>query len=69
MPPEPGKEAANGFQQQIAEGRLTAEELLNRYCALVYSKTGSYVETAKRLGLDRRTAKARIERGQGKITG
>jgi hypothetical protein len=41
-------------------GRLTAEELLSRYCALVYRQTGSYEETARRLRLDRRTVKSKV---------
>jgi transcriptional regulator with PAS, ATPase and Fis domain len=41
---------------------LTADELLRRYCTLVYAKTGSYEETARRLQLDRRTVKSKIER-------
>jgi hypothetical protein len=41
-------------------GGLTAEELLRRYCTLVYARTGSYVETARRVGLDRRTGRERI---------
>jgi transcriptional regulator with PAS, ATPase and Fis domain len=41
-------------------GRLTAEELLSRYCILVYRQTGSYEETARRLGIDRRTVKSKI---------
>ena len=43
------------------EGRLTAEELLSHYCALVYGRTGSYLEAARRLGLDRRTVKSKID--------
>ena len=46
---------------EATEGRLTAEELLEHYCSLVYERNGSYVETAKRLGLDRRTVKAKVE--------
>ena len=41
-------------------GALTANELLTRYCTLVYSQTGSYEETARRLDIDRRTAKAKV---------
>lgn len=43
-------------------GGLTASELLSRYCTLVYSQTGSYEETARRLGIDRRTVKAKVSR-------
>ncbi|HEY4359361.1 MAG TPA: sigma 54-interacting transcriptional regulator [Bryobacteraceae bacterium] len=46
----------------FAEGRLTADEVLSRYCTLVYRKTGSYEETARRVGLDRRTVKAKVDR-------
>jgi len=44
------------------EGALTASELLSRYCTLVYSQTESYEETARRLGIDRRTVKAKVNR-------
>jgi DNA-binding NtrC family response regulator len=44
----------------LTAGNLTAEELLRRYCALVYAQTGSYEETARRLQLDRRTVKRKI---------
>ena len=43
------------------DGALTASELLSRYCTLVYSQTGSYEETARRLQIDRRTAKAKVD--------
>ena len=43
---------------------LTADELLSRYCTLVYAETQSYVETARRLGLDRRTVKSRVDLAQ-----
>jgi transcriptional regulator with AAA-type ATPase domain len=42
-------------------GRLTADELLGRYCTLVYARTGSYEETGRRLKLDRRTVKSRVD--------
>jgi hypothetical protein len=47
--------------QAIVAGSLTAEELLRRYCTLVYAQTGSYQETARRLGLDRRTVKEKVD--------
>ncbi len=49
----------------LRAGRLTAEELVARYCAQVYAQTGSYEETARRLGLDRRTVKAKVEKAGG----
>jgi transcriptional regulator with AAA-type ATPase domain len=45
-----------------ANGSLTADELLRRYCTLVYAQTGTYQETARRLDLDHRTVKAKIDR-------
>jgi transcriptional regulator with AAA-type ATPase domain len=50
------------FAQDLSEGRLSAEELLRHYVTTVYSRTGSYEETARRLGLDRRTVKAKVDR-------
>lgn len=51
----------DGLAERMDRGELTAEELLNQYARMVYGRCGSYVETARRLGLDRRTVKARIE--------
>lgn len=44
----------------VAEGRLSAQELLEDYCDLVYAREGTYEGVARRLGLDRRTAKKHI---------
>jgi transcriptional regulator with AAA-type ATPase domain len=57
----PGK-PADDLADAIREGRLSADELLRRYCRLVYEKTGSYQETARRLGLDRRTVRDKVGR-------
>lgn len=43
------------------EGTLTLEELSRRYCTHVYTTVGSYVETARRLKIDRRTVKKYVE--------
>jgi len=45
----------------LRAGELTADQLLARYCALVYAETRSYQETARRLGLDRRTVKSKVD--------
>jgi len=55
-PGDPGAELAAALR----EGRLAADDLLRRYVTAVYERTGSYEETARRLGLDRRTVKAKI---------
>ena len=49
------------LSESVATGELTAEELLRRYCTLVYSQTGNYQDAARRLELDRRTVKSRID--------
>ncbi len=48
--------------EAVSSGGITAEELLNRYCLSVYRRTKSYSETARVTGLDRRTAKSRIDK-------
>lgn len=55
------KHAASDLFSDARKGALTASELLARYCTLVYSKTGSYEKTARRLELDRRTVKAKVD--------
>ena len=49
------------FAEAARAGTLTADELLSRYVTMVYSRTRSYEETARRLGLDRRTVKAKVD--------
>jgi DNA-binding NtrC family response regulator len=56
--PAPG---VDRFAAAIRQGSLTADELLRDYCTLVHARCGSYVEAAKRLQMDRRTVKARVD--------
>ena len=66
QPRRPGAAPASA-RARVAEaflsGTLTVEALLQRYCALVYAQTGSYMETARRLGLDRRTVRTKVDAG------
>jgi transcriptional regulator with GAF, ATPase, and Fis domain len=53
--------AAEDWNTLIESGALTAEELLRRYTRLVFAQARTIEETARRLDLDRRTVKARLE--------
>ena len=54
-------EPAEELAEAINAGSLTADELLRRYVTLIYARTQNYEETARRLGLDRRTVKAKVD--------
>jgi hypothetical protein len=45
----------------LAEGKYRAQELIGKYCKVMYEKLGTYEAVAKQTGLDRRTAKKYIE--------
>ncbi len=55
----PGDET-DAWLADVRSGSLTADQLLRRYCQLVYDQTGSYEQAARRLRLDRRTVKSKI---------
>ena len=50
-------ELANGIQSDT----LTANELLDRYCKILYDRYGTYEQVAKLTAMDRRTVKKRIQ--------
>ncbi len=54
-------DAEGAFVEKLRSGELTAEDLLARYCALLYRRLGTYAEVAKRTGLDPRTSRKYIE--------
>lgn len=62
----PARPAVGGPMEEAVEdfrnGRVSADQLLSRYCTIVYKQTGSYEETARRLNLDRRTVKSKVDR-------
>ena len=57
----PDQSAHQSLAQAITAGTLTADQLLCRYCTLVHAQTRNYEETARRLQLDRRTVKSKID--------
>ena len=54
-------DAVEEFLSEVRGGKLSAEDVLRRYVTMEYRRTGSYEETARRLGLDRRTVKAKVD--------
>jgi len=59
-------ETPAGHGEILNNRRLTAEEMLQCYCAKVYADTDSYEETARRLNLDRRTVRAKVSAWAGR---
>jgi hypothetical protein len=49
------------LSRDLAAGSLSAEALLRGYTNHVYRQTGTYEATARRLGVDRRTVRSRID--------
>jgi transcriptional regulator with AAA-type ATPase domain len=64
--PQASATAEDDLGQRVLEGTLTADELLTRYIRRVYERAGSYQQAARRLGLDRRTVKARVTENRSK---
>jgi transcriptional regulator with AAA-type ATPase domain len=63
---EPRTTAAHGdarhqIAQNIVAGSFTADELLRHYCTLVYATSRNYSSVAEKLGLDRRTVRAKVD--------
>lgn len=57
-----GTDLQSRLQSAIADGTMDAGTLLAGYCSLLYERHGTYEEVARRTGLDRRTAKANIQK-------
>jgi hypothetical protein len=55
----PGEEDA--LVEKLRAGHLTADELLSRYCALLYRRLGTYSDVARQTGLDPRTSRKYVE--------
>ncbi len=57
---------AESLAEDIRSLKLTAEDLLGRYCDLAFQKTNSYEKAAAILEIDRRTVKAKISASNDK---
>ena len=57
------------FLTRFRAGALTADEVVSYYAAQVYRQTGSYENTARQLGIDRRTVKSKVETFLSSATG
>lgn len=51
----------NAFNELLLQGGFTAQQLLSKYCALLYERLGTYESVAKQTELDRRTVKKYID--------
>lgn len=60
-PPAKNPSAAESMLGKIESAALTADELLQHYCDVVYSKTNNYEQAARLLNLDRRTVKSKVD--------
>ena len=56
-----GQTGDDAFLTKFRSGQWSAEEVLAKYSAQVYLQAGSYEEAARRLGLDRRTVRAKVQ--------
>jgi transcriptional regulator with PAS, ATPase and Fis domain len=58
LEPDP---AGDEWVDQMQRGQLTADALLRHYAKHVHAMTGNYQETGRRLQLDRRTVKSKVD--------
>ena len=61
---EPLRPSSRSVRRELADaflqGDLTTELLLEQYVTMVYAQTGSYEEASRRLKIDRRTVKSKV---------
>ncbi len=57
----PSTDGANPFLMEVCDGTLDVMELVQGYCAHVHARSATYEESARRLGLDWRTVRARVD--------
>jgi len=55
------KPSTDRLAEELRGGELSIAEVNARYCRMLYERFGSYEEVARRVGVDRRTAKKHID--------
>jgi transcriptional regulator with AAA-type ATPase domain len=55
------RDARERIAGAILSGTFTADDLLRNYCTLLYAKTRNYSQVAEKLGVDRRTVRAKVD--------
>ena len=66
-PEQPTATASELLGRKVMSGKLTLGELIREYCSFIYSQTGSYQETARRLDIDHRTVKRYLQLGTSEV--
>ncbi|HYH07219.1 MAG TPA: sigma 54-interacting transcriptional regulator [Thermoanaerobaculia bacterium] len=61
--PSASYDARQSIANAVLSGDLSADELLRKYCTLLYAKTRNYSHVAEKLGVDRRTVRAKVDVG------
>jgi DNA-binding NtrC family response regulator len=56
-------DARQSIANAVMSGDLSADDLLRKYCTLLYAKTRNYSQVAEKLGVDRRTVRAKVDVG------
>ena len=59
-----GSDENDALAGDVRSGVLNAQQLMTRYCKLIYRQAGTYEEVARRTGLDRRTIKKYVVAGE-----
>jgi DNA-binding NtrC family response regulator len=57
----PAGDARQRIADSVVAGEFTADDLLRNYCTLLYAKTRNYSQVAEKLGVDRRTVRAKVD--------
>ncbi len=60
-PLESPRTASDELVERFREGAMSAQELMTTYCTMIYYRTGNFMETARILGIDRRTVRAKVD--------